>query len=162
MTQATIRTAVYNAVNGVSDVGMVYNREKYSDDWLVFLSQFKTSIGGINQIRGWMIGFSGYATAPEKEFAGPPGGTTKAVIRRAHIFKAMGYQGYSDELDTERTFAALAESVVNALDADTTLHGGSFFSCSPASIDFYGTLLKADVFCNHAEITIVVTEALEI
>ena len=162
MSQSAIRTAVYNAVNGVTDAGKVYDRERFSASWDTFLSQFKTTISGTDQIRGWTVSFAGYASPPEKLFAGPPGAQS-FVIARPYVFKVMGYMGLNDADATEKTFATLAEAVVAALDADSTLHDDStYLETSPASIDLFGTLLLGSVLCNHAEITIIVTEAANI
>lgn len=163
MTQAAIRTAVFNVVNAVTDAGMVYDYNRFSADWAVFLSQFQTEVDGTPQIRGWQVSFEGYAAPPEKLYVSPPGAGKDALTARAHIFKVMGYMSLNDALETEKTFSTLAESVVNALDDDATLHDDStYLLTSPASIDFMGTLMLGSVLCNHAEITIVVTEAVQI
>lgn len=128
----------------------------------MFLDQFKTDIGGVEQIRGWMVSFAGYAPAPVIEAVNPPGAGKQSLTARAHVFKAMGFMGLNDADATEKTFAALAESVVEALDDDDTLHGGTYLECSPASIDFFGTLMLGGVLCNHAEIRLTVTEAVQI
>lgn len=162
MSQATIRTAVYNAVNGVTDIGKVYDFEKWSASWDEFLDQFKTTIGGVDQVRGWMVAYRGYANPPEMIAAGPPGAAS-FLTTRPHRFSITGFMGLNDDDATEKTFAALVESVVAALDADSTLHDtNTYMECAPASIDTFETLMMAGLLTNYVEIGIVVTEAAEI
>lgn len=162
MSQATIRTAVYNAVNGVTNAGKVYDYERWSTDWLVFLDQFKTSIGGKEQIRGWMVAYRGFTNAPIIEAVNVPGAGKQSLIAREHSFIVMGFMGLNDEDATEKTFAALTENVVEALDGAAALHSGDYFAASPASINTFDTLLMGGVLCNHTEIGITVTEAVQI
>ena len=44
MSESAIRTAIYNAVNGVSDVGLVYDYERHANDWGAFLANGVTWI----------------------------------------------------------------------------------------------------------------------
>ncbi len=163
MTQATIRTAIYNVVNATTNAGQVYDYARFSASWDDFLDQFKTTIGGTPQIRGWQVSYAGFAEPPIKQYVGPATAGKNSLTARAHMFKVFGYMSLDDSASSEKTFAALAETVVNDLDDDATLHDDStYLECSPASIDFYGTIVLGSVLCNYAEISITVTEATEI
>ncbi len=163
MTQAAIRTAIYNVVNATTDAGKVYDYARFSASWDDFLDQFKTTISSTAQIRGWQIAYEGYAEPPVKQFVGPATAGENSVIARAHRFQILGYMSLDDSASSEKTFAALAETVCNDLDDDATLHDDStYLECSPASIDFFGAIMLGSVLCNHAQISITVTEALEI
>lgn len=150
MSEATIRTAIYNAVNGVTDIGLVYDYERHSNDWGAFLDFFKTTIDSTDQIRGWMIGYRGIAETDGSRF------TTPKRITRKHRFNILGVMGIDDSEATEKTFAALAEDVCDALDSDATVNG--FMHTTPATLGFDPRPF-AGVLVHAAAIVIDVTEA---
>jgi hypothetical protein len=150
MTEATIRTAIYNTVNGVSNIGKVYDYERHAVDWSDFLDLFKTTIGGTTQIRGWMVGYRGIPTAENITF-----GVEKRVTR-THRFQILGVMAIDDSEASEKTFAALSEDVCDALSSNATLQGFSAVSVPVLGFDpspFAGILVHA------AAITLEVTEA---
>ncbi len=152
MSQATIRTAIYNAVNGVSNVGLVYDYERHSNDWSDFLDRFKVTTGGLDQIRGWMVGYRGIQEAEGGRFTAPGG-----RISRKHRFQILGVMGIDDSEESEKTFAELAEDVCDALDSDTTIHG--YMGSSPATLGFDPRPF-AGILVHAAAIIIDVTEAI--
>ena len=152
MSESTIRTAIYNAVNGVSDVGLVYDYERHAKDWSAFLDLFKTTIGGTDQLRGWMVGYRGITEAQGDRFRP----AAKRVTRK-HRFQVLGVMGIDDPEATEKTFAALAEDVCDALDSDATIHG--YLGSSPAILGFDPRPF-AGVLVHAAAIVIDVTEAI--
>jgi len=151
MSEATIRAAIYNAVNGVSNVGKVYDYRRHSVDWSSFLDLFKTTISNTSQLRGWMVGYRGF---PEVEATR----LTKIDkrITRSHRFEVMGIMAIDDSAATEKTFAALAEDVCDALDSDATLQ--AYMHVSPASLTFDPAPF-AGVLVHAAMIVLDVTEA---
>ena len=146
MTQATIRTAIFNSVDGVTDVGQVYDRLRFTNSYDVFQELFKANIGGIDQIRGWMIEYSGVTA--ERAF-------TCNDIRR-HTFLISGYNRVNDERASEKEFATLTEAVIDALDADTTVHDHT--DTAIAQVSAFEVRMFGNVACHYAEITQVVTE----
>lgn len=151
MSEAAIRTAIYNAVNGVSNVGQVYDYERHSNDWSDFLDRFKVTTGGLDQIRGWMVGYRGIQEAEGGRFGAP------GRISRKHRFQVLGVMGIDDSEESEKTFAALAEDVCDALDSDATVHG--FHFTSPATLGFDPRPF-AGILVHAAAIVIDVTEAI--
>ena len=151
MSQAAIRTARYNAVNGVLNVGQVYDYERHATDWSDFLDLFKTTIGGIGQIRGWMVGYRGISEVEAIRFA-----KNDKRITRTHRFQIMGIMGIDDSEETEKTFAALAEDVCDALDSDTVIN--AYQGVSPARLGFDPSPF-AGIMVHAAAITFEVTEA---
>lgn len=132
MSESAIRSAIYNAVNGVSNVGLVYDYERHANDWGAFLDFFKTTIGGTDQIRGWMVGYRGIREAKPQTFV--PG---KSGNERIHQFQILGVMGIDDSEATEKTFAALAEDVCDALDDAVALHAkGTFPNAAPVTMGF--------------------------
>lgn len=152
MSQAAIRTAIYNVVNGVANVGLVYDYERHSNDWVEFLDRFKATTGGLDHIRGWMVGYRGITEAQGNRFK-----PAAKRVSRTHRFQILGVMGIDDSEESEKTFAELAEDVCDALDSDTTIHG--YMGSSPATLGFDPRPF-AGILVHAAAIVIDVTEAI--
>ena len=153
MSEATIRAAIYAAVNGVTNKGLVYDYERYSNEWGTFLDLFKTTISGTPQIRGWMVGYRGILEAGNNTFI--PG---KTATQRTHRFQILGVMAIDDSAGSEKTFAALAEDVCDALDSAAALHvKGTFPQAIPVTMGFDPSPF-AGVLVHAAAIVIDVTE----
>jgi hypothetical protein len=150
MSESSIRTAVYNAVNGVINAGKVYDYERHATEWSDFLDLFKTRISGTEQVRGWMIGYRGI---PEEE--GNRFNLGGKRTSRTHRWQILGIMGVDDSAASEKTFAALAEDVCNALDSDATIH--AYAGVTPAIMIFDPSPF-AGVLVHAASITFDVTE----
>ena len=151
MSEATIRAAIYAAVNGVTDVGKVYDYERHATEWSDFLNLFKTNISSTDQVRGWMIGYRGIPESDGGRFSG------RGRTSRTHRFQILGIMGLDDSAESEKTFAAIAEDVCDALDSDATL--GAFLGLAPATLGFDPSPF-AGVLVHAAAITFEVTEAI--
>lgn len=146
MSQATIRTLLYNVVNGVADVGKVYDYHRYSNELPAFLNYYQTNIGGQAQIRAWTIAHEGFESEEPN---------TCRIVRR-HRFKIRGYMSVIDSIASEKVMAALAETVANALDDATTIRASSYPDTPPASIDVMEHRLfggDSGALCHYVEIT---------
>jgi hypothetical protein len=150
MSESAIRAAVYAAVNGVTNKGVCYDYERWANTWPAFLALFKTTISGTAQIRGWEVGYRGHASRRDPQFA-------RQVIHD-HRFIVQGYMGLDDSAATEKTFATLAEAVVAAIDASSTLHSGAYTLTGPASIDAHEPRMFSDTLCHYALISLTVSE----
>ena len=137
-------------VNGVAQVGSVYDYKRHAVDWSDFLDLFKTTIGGTDQIRGWTVEYRGIQQAEDGRFKGV------GRIARTHRFLILGVMGIDDAASTEKTFAALAEDVCDALDSDATVQG--FMHAAPATMGFDPTPF-AGILVHAAAITIEITES---
>ena len=145
MSQATMRTALKTILDTVSNVGQTHNRSRLATDWSTFLDRFKTTISSVKQIRGWQIQFRGI---PESAWHQHDG-----VIRR-YRWLLQGFMGLDDSAETEPTFAALAEDVVQALDASATLHDGqTYYLAPPAVMGVFEERVFGGVLCHYVEIT---------
>jgi hypothetical protein len=149
MSEATIRAAIYNAVNGVSDVGLVYDYERLVKDWSEFQSMFTTTINGTKQVRAWWVGYRGIIEVDGSRFKTPK------RITRKHLFHIKGFMGIDDSEATEKTFAALAEDVCDALDSNVTLNGLGYVTPATTSVD---PRPFSDVLVHGALIVVEVTE----
>lgn len=152
MSQATIRTDIYNAVAAVTDVGKVYDRMRWFDDWGAYLSLFKTTINSVPQIRGWSIHYAGIPQAAYTHFGDGEQVTHRFIIR--------GFMRVDDSAESEKTAAALAESVRNALEDNATLQQATDtrYHSDPVTMPIFEERVFGDVLCHYAEIVINVTE----
>lgn len=152
MSEAAARATIYGIVAGVSKTGQVYDYERWANEWPKFLDLFKTVIVGQPQIRGWTVTC---VSMPQRvmEFTG--------TLLRSYTFKVRGYLGLDDSAESEKTAIALAEDVVEALDASTTLHdGGTYYNAEPASLDVFELRIFGGHLAHYAEITQVVEEVM--
>ena len=148
MSESTIRTAIYDTVRVVSSVGKVYDYERWTVDWSDFLDLFKSTTG---IILGWEVSYHGWEPPEPGAFGDLPEGF------RSHLFMVQGYMGLDDSEESEKTFAALVETIANALDDDTTLHGSTYYHCSMAAAPIEHRVFGG-VLCHYAAIGITVTE----
>ena len=149
MSEASIRTAIFNAVNGVSNIGKVYDYERWASEWNDFLDLFKTTIGSTTQIRGWEIGYRGFAPDEEAE-------VLAGAWVRNHQFQIVGYLGLDDSAATEKTMSALAETVADTVEADSTLDGLSYDNIEIALL--FEPRTFGGVLCHYAELTVLIGE----
>jgi hypothetical protein len=149
MSEATIRAAIYNALSGVSNVGKVYDYERWAADWGAFLDFFKTTINNKVQIRGWEVGYRGFV--PDVTFE-----ILAGSFIRNHQFVVAGYLGLDDSAGTEKTMSALAETVADTLEADSTLNGLS--NGNVEAVLLFEPRIYGGVLCHYAEITLTIGE----
>jgi hypothetical protein len=148
MSESAIRTAIYNAVNGVSNAGVVHDYERWSGDWSAFLDLFKTTISSTDQIRGWEVGYRGFEPEEPREFGG--------IHARRHRFLVNGVLGLDDSAATEKTMSTLAETVADTIKDDATLKGLSFNAIEPVMI--FEPRNFGGVLCHYVEITVSIAE----
>lgn len=146
MAETTVRTAIYNALDGIANHGMIYDYTRWVADYTAFLTLFKTTIGGVDQIRGWMISLA-EINQEQNDFTG--------AIWRTYTYRVNGYMGLDDSAATEKTFVALVETLVNAIDDDATLEAYLYHPPANVLIDTWNF---AGVLCHHAQITQIVRE----
>lgn len=151
MSEAAIRARLNTIVSGVANIGLVYDYERFTNDWSTYLSLFKTTIGAVDLIRGWTIGYSGFGVPPSPQEFG-------YRFARYHHWKIRGYLGLDDSAASEKTAGALAEAVCDAIDGDATLNGASYYETTPAVIDVFEQRLFGTVLCHYVEIAVSVAE----
>ena len=150
MSEATVRAALKNAIDTVSNVGKTYDYERWAAEWGDFLALFKTTISGTAQIRGWEVAYRGNDAQRDPQFA--------RQIIHAHAFQVRGYMRVDDSAASEKTFAALAESVQAAIDASVTIHSSTYLDATPATLQAFEPRSFGGVLCHYAQINITVTE----
>ena len=151
MSEATTRAYIESVVEGVSNVGSVHDYQRWAVKWPDFLSRFKVEIGGSDVIRGWTIALQSFTS----EYLIYPNDDGNNIVIRDYVYKIRGYFGLDDAAASEKTAMAVVEDVIEALDADTTLHAQTEFwdETSPAHLDTFEPRMFGSVLCHYAEIT---------
>ena len=148
-TYSDIIAAIKARVDTVSNVGSTHAYNRWNADWSTYHNQFKVTIGGVSQIRGWVV------TMDESNpIAGEP--YSLGSTKRTYNVLIYGILDLKDTSNTEDTFLSLVESVMNALDGRTDL-GLSVvidFDVGPCSLRRYDSRQFGSVLCHYCEIII--------
>ena len=150
MSESTARAAIKAVLDGVSNIGQVHDYQRFSRNLSDYFDQFKTTISSANVIRGWTVALQ----SADTEYVSPPG-DNDYLVRRNYTYKVRGYIGHNDADATEKTAAALVETVLNALDSDTTLHNEQAFfgQLISAQLDVFELREFGNYLVHYAEIT---------
>jgi hypothetical protein len=143
MSEATWRAQLYTTIKAVTNVGVVNDYARYANELTDLEARYKTTISGVPQIRGWNIGLESIAA---EQIA------IRHRGRRTLTFKVRGYMSLDDSAASEKTFSALAETLMNALDDDTTLHEMTS-DAGKAQLTVMEHRTFAGVLCHYVEIT---------
>jgi hypothetical protein len=152
MSEANIRTQIYTILGNVANIGKVYDYERWAADWTTFINLFKTTIGAVDQIRGWEISRRG----------GPAEDIAYGVIEVPHHFLIRGFMGVSDADATEKTFNTLIESVRTAFLTKDTLNGTCrtirYEGKAGIQVDLIESRMFGSVFCHYTELSLYLVE----
>ncbi|MBI5075632.1 MAG: hypothetical protein HZB62_10780 [Nitrospirae bacterium] len=147
MSEALIRTQIFTILSGVTDIGKVYDYERWSADWGAFISLFKSTVGSKDQIRGCEIA----------RRAAPGGYDSNAEELIRHQYVIRMYMSLSDADATEKTFNALIEAVKSAFRFNFQLND-TCESAGPVSADIIEPRFFGSVLCHYAELSLPVIE----
>lgn len=156
MTQYTdLRAAIVTVLDGVSGIGEVHNRERFVVNPSEYLDMFKASIGGVTQIRAWLVLRERADVVPDTVFG---------ETRRRHLFVLTGLQGFQDSADTYGTLQGLCDSVMAAFDDQTTLgvSGVVVRAVGPCTLRTFDAVQFGSVLCHRAEIELPIETLTEI
>ncbi len=145
---SSLRPALVTALNTVTNIGMVQNRERFIVDLSKYLNMFSVTIGGVRQVRGWMV---------LRETCVPVYDTAFGEQRRRHGFLLYGILGFSDNTDTYGTMQTLCDEVMAVMDNQTTLNstpGILVRAVGPCSLRSFRSEQFGSVLCHVAEIDV--------
>lgn len=151
MSEATVRAAIVTLVEGISNVGNVYNREPLTTNWDTFLDKFKVTISSVDQIRGFTVSCE---AIPSEGFIAAGARDTGLIDN--YQFVIRGYCSLNFDNATETDFLAVCLNVRDALNGG--IISGSVFNADPAQITAYVPRLLGSVLCHYCEITQIVRE----
>jgi hypothetical protein len=152
---SSLRASIISVLEGVTDVGEVHGRERFTADPAKFLDLFKTLIGSTTQIRAWLI---------LRERADPIEDTAFGEVRRRHLFVLQGLLGFQDSTDTYGTLQTLVDTVMAAFDAQTTLSASGVIvrSVGPCTLRAFENVQFGSTLCHRCEIELPVDVMLPI
>jgi len=151
-TESEIRAGIKGLMEGVTDIGLVYDYERWAADWGDYLDLFKTTIGGVTQIRGWTITCDRVENIQHlREFH-----------RKVYFYSIRGYMGLDDSEETEKTALGLAIDVVETLEQypllNSVLTNGTYDEDGWPFVDTFEPRMYGGVLCHYTEIRCVVFE----
>lgn len=160
MSEATVRGYLKDVLDGVADIGIVHDYERWANNQTAFLDLFKTIIGLNNVIRGWTIS----CAAASQEWLNEPEFDGQGQIIRTYRYVIRGFLGLDDAAESEKTAWALAETIMQTLDSDAVLHGESqvWTVTPPAQLTLFEPRLFGGVLCHYIEITQQVSEVISL
>ena len=155
--ETTIRAQIKTVIESVSDHGVVYDYQRWSDDWNTLLGLFGVTISGQKQIRGWMISLENVAQVVESFM----GGGDDETILVTYQYLVMGFLGVDDSTASEKTMAALALAITKALTTDATLKAYVLETESPpVRINTLSYRMFAGILSHYVEMRITLQEVL--
>lgn len=149
MTVAAIRQDIKDVLDDQSQIGNVYDYERFANDWDTFIGFYRTTVSSGEVIRGWEIAYRGFDFIEPMSFSDSG--------HRQHRFEVIGYYQVDDANESAKTAANQAETICNAFNADTVLHGSTYYETSEAYFEL-AEYLFGDVLCHRALIPLDVTE----
>ncbi len=149
--EATFRAAIKTAIEAAANEGQVHDYERLATDWNELLTLFKSTIGGVDQIRGWTITME----RGRQEVIGFQGGGTANTILVTYDYRIRGMMSVDDSEATEKTFTALVLSICQQLEGNASLTSAVLERDTPVVAEwrvFPG--MFAGVLCHMAEILV--------
>lgn len=150
MSLALIRTEIKTIMDGIDDVGIVHDFERFSPSWEKFLLLFKPP--GKKYIRGWEI-----TRKRSTEKGNSEDDTATHQYRRFHQMVIKGYYGLQDETATEKIFQDLVETICDTFRANHTLNDTAE-DCGTPQAERVETRMFGNVLCHYGEIHLKVEE----
>lgn len=149
MSESAIRQQIYTILSDVTNIGKVYDYERWAVDWNTFINLFKTTINGKDQIRGAEIG----RMAPVSD-------DMHRTIRN-HTYFINLFMGVNDAEASEKTFNAIIEAIATAFRPDEQLAlNGECLGIEYIKVDELDTRTFGSVLCHFCRMTTMVYEHL--
>src|SRR4030065_1596984 len=142
MSEATIRQQIYTILSAVSNIGRVYDYERWTSDWGRYIELFKTTVNGAAQVRGWELGRKAPITEDETSV-------------KKHTYFLRGVMGVQDAGATEKEFNTLIETVSNTFRNNKELNGAAL-GHDFIQVETLGTRMFGSVLCHFAELVLTV------
>jgi ribosomal protein L30E len=151
LSEATVRASIKTLLEGVTNIGLVYDLQPIATTWDVFLDRFKTTISSVNMIRAWTIS----CEAIERQGQVATGARNTGNIN-IYQYKIRGYSSFDYETSTEKAFLIVALAVMDALDSGIV--SGTVYNADLAQLTSYQPDMLGGALCHVAEITQIVRE----
>ena len=154
MTITTVTTAIKTQLETVSNIGKVYDYQRYANQWDDYLGFFKTTISGSPVIRGWTISVES-VQIDDAPYDDDP---TAPMNLWRYQYTLRGYLGVDDSAASEKTARGLAVDVVNAIRAKREGLAATVLQVSTPQIVAIAYQMFGGVLCHYIEINFEVWE----
>lgn len=145
MSYSTILAQVKSTLEGVSGVANVNDYIRYSSDLSVMKSLFVSN----SVFHTWFI----------TRTSAPSEASLDAQVFRRHNFELLGFYEVDDSLESEKTFQALCDTIMNTFDDDANLTlSGTCDQTQAAQLLEFSQVMFSDVLCHHARILLLCDE----
>jgi len=148
MSESAIRAEIATILGSVTDIGKVHSYERFVADMAKFIELFKTTIGGVPQIRGWEIGRKGPFEDIEQ----------RTINQLTYSIK--GYMGLQDAAATELAFSLIIEDVRTKFRDNLTLNGKAN-GHDGLKGDVLEVRMFGNVLCHYVEMTLTVYDFIQ-
>ena len=158
---ADIRTDIKSVLDGLSNIGVVHDYERWAVNWASVLDILRDDD---DSIRAWMIWCAGSTPVLYRYDEDSSRDAVLPTVRQ-YTFKLRGICALVDATESEKDFLVVVEQVMDALDTDATLHDGDKYwgDQTPAcSLDVYEVRLFAGTLCHVGELTQMVTATVSV
>jgi hypothetical protein len=145
MPESTIRQKIYTEISAITDIGMIYDYERWAIDWVTFINLFKNPVSG--RILGWEIGRKG----------APATYDSNAEETTTHQYVIRGFMGLKDADGTEKLFNAKIEDIRDKFRFNFTLDGLCEMA-GPLSANIIEPRMFGGVLCHYCELDLPVQE----
>lgn len=112
-TEADIRAAIKTKLDSVNNMGVVHDYERYSKQPDDFRELYVAEINGVNQVRGWYI----------RRISRHEGSDYVARYEVIINWRIQGYMSLKDDVESEKVFDSLVETLADEFRTDETLGG---------------------------------------
>lgn len=146
MSESELRQAILTRLNGIENIGVVYDYERWAVTYAGILDLYRVKINGQSVIRGFTITCEGF---DQNRLTFGMGG--KGQIQRVYHYKVRGYYGLNDADATEKAAIALFIQVVENLEDHLRLVDASQHTTPPSLL--FQPRLFGDILCHYAEIS---------
>jgi hypothetical protein len=144
MSETAIRQQIFTTLSAVPNIGKVYDYERWTADWNVFINLFKSSGG---KILGWEISRSGLQSIS----------ISSHEDEDQHQYQIRGYMGLQDADRTEIQFNALIEAIRAAFRRDFSLTGTCELA-TPIQVTIIEPRTFGSVLCHYCELRLTTQE----
>lgn len=148
---STIRDQIKTILSGVTGIGVVHNRRR----WTRELTALKTLFGKNDKINGWTI----------HRFATPEGRDTIGETVRQYQFLIEGYYSFNDDgseaAASQILLDTLIEGICDAFRPRPTLNDTAF-TFEPVQVETVEERMFAGILCHYVRLRITAVEALPV
>lgn len=159
MSYSNILAEIKSTLEGITDIGNVYDSIRWSAFSDNYLNNFIANISNQDQVRVFFITreATGIAYGPTRNALGTRISISNAQALRRHNIMIEGYQSFRDN-ETEVDWQTLIESILTTLSSEVTFNGTAFNRSENIDVPAIDMTFFGDIYCHHVVFQFYVTE----